>query len=528
MTDPTLTNIPELTVSELSGAIKRTIEGAFERVRVRAELGRVVTARSGHMYLDLKDERACIAGVAWKGMTAGFTFKPEEGLEVIAEGRLSTFPGQSKYQLIIERLEPAGVGALMALLEERKKKLAAEGLFDEARKRPLPFLPEVIGVVTSPTGAVIRDILHRLGDRFPRHVLVWPVLVQGEKSAGQVASAISGFNAIPEGDPLRPDLLIVARGGGSIEDLWGFNEEVVARAAAGSGIPLISAVGHETDWTLIDFVSDYRAPTPTGAAEKAVPVRAELTAAVSNFAARMGSARTRQFDRAETLFRSAARALKTPDALLSPVQQRLDACGERLKPALRANTSDHARRLHLQAGRLQPSALRGVIRSHEGQVRSLGGRARTSLQRNAAHHGRELARLSQRLSAQKPDIARPQERLETQLYRLRQAAESQLDRKGARLDSLYRLLEGVNPKGVLGRGYALVHREGGGLARSAGELARGDRVALEFADGRIGAAIGGAAPAAPAPETLQPKSKTKPRPKPVKKPSADSKQGDLF
>ncbi len=246
-------NLPEFTVTELSGAVKRTIEGAFERVRVRGELGRVVVARSGHMYADLKDEKSVLAGVMWKGSAGKLAFKPEEGLEVVAEGRLTTFPGQSKYQLVIERLEPAGVGALMAMLEERKKKLAAEGLFAKERKKPIPFLPEVIGVVTSPTGAVIRDILHRLADRFPRHVLVWPVLVQGDKAAEQVAAAVAGFNKISgtRGVP-RPDVLIVARGGGSIEDLWAFNEEVVARAVAASAIPVISAVGHETDVTLSD------------------------------------------------------------------------------------------------------------------------------------------------------------------------------------------------------------------------------------------------------------------------------------
>src|SRR5437016_3169628 len=279
MNEPRL-NIVEMTVSELSMALKRSIEDGFAYVRVRGELGNVKYHSSGHIYLDLKDERACLAGVIWRTTAPRIKLKLEAGLEVVVTGRITTFPGQSKYQIVIETLAPAGLGALMALLEERKKKLAAEGLFDAARKQLLPFLPTVIGVITSPTGAVIRDILHRLADRFPRHVLVWPVKVQGENSAAEVAAAIEGFNALPERGssmlPPRPDLIIVARGGGSLEDLWSFNEEIVVRAAAASLIPLISAVGHETDVTLIDFAADRRAPTPTAAAEMAVPVRSEL------------------------------------------------------------------------------------------------------------------------------------------------------------------------------------------------------------------------------------------------------------
>src|SRR5437763_677366 len=271
-------NIPEWTVSELSAALKRTLEDAYRVVRVRGEItGYRGPHSSGHSYFALKDEGAKIDAVIWKGTYGRIRFKPEEGLEVIATGKLTTYPGRSSYQIVIESLEPAGIGALMALLEERKKKLAAEGLFDEARKQLIPYLPEVIGVITSPTGAVIRDILHRLSDRFPRHVLVWPVRVQGDGSAEEVAAAIRGFNAFAAGGRMpRPDLIIVARGGGSLEDLWSFNEEIVVRAAAGSMIPLISAVGHETDVTLIDFAADVRAPTPTAAAEMAVPVRAEL------------------------------------------------------------------------------------------------------------------------------------------------------------------------------------------------------------------------------------------------------------
>src|SRR5690606_5533787 len=270
-------NAGELTVSELSQAIKRTLEDRFERVRVRGEISGFKRAASGHLYLCLKDADAALDAVCWKGTAARLGIRPEDGMEVIATGRVTTFPGRSKYQLVIDSLELAGEGALLKLLEDRRRKLAEEGLFDESRKRPLPYLPEVIGVVTSPSGAVIRDILHRLADRFPRRVLVWPVLVQGQGAAAPVAAAIRGFNALePGGRAAPPDLLIVARGGGSIEDLWAFNEEIVVRAAAESGIPLISAVGHETDTTLIDFAADRRAPTPTAAAEMAVPVRAEL------------------------------------------------------------------------------------------------------------------------------------------------------------------------------------------------------------------------------------------------------------
>jgi exodeoxyribonuclease VII large subunit len=298
-----VSNLPELSVSELSQAVKRTMETTFDRVRVRGELGRVTVAKSGHFYADLKDANAVLSVVMWKGSLSQLKFRPEEGLEVIAEGRLSTFPGKSSYQLIADRMEPAGVGALLAQLERLKAKLAAEGLFAESRKKPIPFLPRTIGVVTSPTGAVIRDILHRLSERFPRRVILWPVLVQGEHAAGQVAAAIQGFNALT-GD-LRPDVLIVARGGGSIEDLWAFNEEIVVRAAAESVIPLISAVGHETDTTLIDFASDLRAPTPTGAAEKAVPVRAELIARVETLGGRLGGGLARGVELRRSQFRAA-------------------------------------------------------------------------------------------------------------------------------------------------------------------------------------------------------------------------------
>src|SRR5438067_10903253 len=358
-----LINAPEFTVSELSSALKRTVEDAYGHVRVRGEISGFRGAHSsGHCYFALKDESAKIEAVIWKSALYRMRFKPQEGLEVIATGKLTTYPGSSKYQIVIEALEPAGIGALMALMEERKRKLAAEGLFDEARKQLLPWLPEVIGVVTSPTGAVIRDILHRLQDRFPRRVLVWPVKVQGEGSAEQVAAAIRGFNALPEAGKIpRPDLLIVARGGGSLEDLWSFNEEIVVRAAADSRIPLISAVGHETDITLIDFVADKRAPTPTAAAEMAVPVRSELLVEVAGLARRTMAGWLRGQEDRRTELRAATRALPAANELLAIPRQRADAATAALPRGLRANTHAHFRRFAGTSARLTLRVLRGQV-----------------------------------------------------------------------------------------------------------------------------------------------------------------------
>ncbi len=456
-------NVPEYTVSELAGDVKRAVEGAFGHVRVRGELGRVVFAKSGHVYMDLKDERAVIAGVAWKSAAASMRVKPEEGMEVVVEGRLTTYPQRSQYQLIIERLAPAGVGALMALLEERRKKLAAEGLFDDSRKRALPFLPDVIGVVTSPDGAVIRDILHRISDRFPRRVLVWPVLVQGDRAAEQVAAAIAGFNALPEdGETPRPDLLIVARGGGSIEDLWAFNEEIVVRAATASRIPLISAVGHETDWTLLDLAADWRAPTPTGAAERAVPVRADLAQRIGGLAQRTLASRTRLLERAERDLRASVRALGRPDALLGMAQQRLDAA----------------------SARLSTEALRRGMREKLRRLEELDGRA-------SACAARAMKQARDRLP--------PAERLKTLQTRL-------LTHRTDRLAAFAKMLEALSPRAPLARGYALVHLQDGHLARRAAALAPGAHVELEFSDGRAGATIdgGGAPPAPPAPSDSGP------------------------
>jgi len=325
-------NSPALTVSELSGALKRTIENAFGQVRVRGEISGFKRHSSGHCYFTLKDENACIDAVIWRTSAATLAFRPEDGAEVIATGKLTTYPGRSKYQIVVDRMELAGEGALLALLEKRRKALAAEGLFDAGRKRRLPFLPRVIGVVTSPTGAVIRDILHRLEDRCPTRVILWPVPVQGEGAAAKVAAAIRAF---PSFDP-KPDLLIVARGGGSIEDLWAFNEEEVVRAAAECPIPLISAVGHETDTTLIDFVSDQRAPTPTAAAEIAVPVRAELLTQLGQLQHRAQHCLSRKIERSRERLELTACRWPEPEGIFSPVAQRLDELGERLPRSLGA------------------------------------------------------------------------------------------------------------------------------------------------------------------------------------------------
>lgn len=346
-------NAPPLGVSEVAGAIKRTLEGAFGRLRVRGEVGRVSRPASGHLYFALKDDRAVLDAVVWKGQAGRLAILPEEGVEVVATGRLTTFPAGSRYQLVVDELAPAGLGALMAMLERRRAALAAEGLFDAARKRPLPYLPRVVGVVTSPSGAVIRDILHRLRDRFPVHVLIWPVPVQGERCGPEVAAAIRGFNAIaPGGAVPRPDLLIVARGGGSFEDLWGFNDEAVVRAAAASAIPLISAVGHETDVTLIDHAADLRAPTPTAAAELAAPDRASLVQGLSVSARRLALAAHRVLDRHAQTLDVLARRAGAPAARLLAHAHHLDAWAGRLEAALRERQRLPAQALATLSGRL--------------------------------------------------------------------------------------------------------------------------------------------------------------------------------
>lgn len=349
-------NAPALSVSELSSALKRTVEGAFDHVRVRGEISGFKRVASGHCYFTLKDDSACIDAVIWRGQAAALRFQPEDGAEVVATGKLTTYPARSRYQIVVERLELAGQGALMALLDKRRRQLAAEGLFDEARKRALPFAPQLVGVVTSPTGAVIRDILHRLADRFPCRVLVWPTPVQGEGAAEKVAAGIAGFNAMAE----RPDVLIVARGGGSIEDLWAFNEEIVVRAIAGSVIPVISAVGHETDTSLADFAADRRAPTPTAAAEMAVPVRAELAAFVAGLGERTAKCARRMQERGQERLDALLRHWPERAELLAPQRQRVDELGERLPRALGARLDRARGELGRASGALRPGLLNAI------------------------------------------------------------------------------------------------------------------------------------------------------------------------
>jgi exodeoxyribonuclease VII large subunit len=454
-------NIPEFSVSEISGAVKRMVEGEFGHVRVRGEVGRVSLPRSGHIYLDLKDDRAVLASVVWKGAAGQLEIQPHEGDEVIAEGRLTTFPGQSKYQLIIDRLSYAGEGALLAKLERLRKALAAEGLFDAARKQAIPYLPRVIGVVTSPSGAVIRDILHRVAERFPAQVLVWPVAVQGAKCAPEVAAAIRGFSALePGGAVPRPDLVIVARGGGSLEDLWGFNDEAVVRAAAECTIPLISAVGHETDTTLIDHAADRRAPTPTAAAEMAVPVRAELVATVTELSARRVRALSRLLEQRRQRLGDLSRALPRPEQILAERRQRLDVAVARLpKPAdmLKARHD----RLEFFAHRLP----QGLIR-----------RAQTS----RVALSRQAGRFSPRL-------------LSVRIERFRD-----------HFDALTRLYGSLHYQETLKRGYAMV-RGGGAVLTQASQVAAGAALEIQFADGRVGATADGEAASRPPARPRKPK-----------------------
>jgi len=380
-------NAPEFSVSELSSVLKRMIEGEFSNVRIRGEVGRVSRPASGHLYFDLKDDKSVIASVTWRGQASKLATQPEEGLEVVATGKITTFAGQSRYQMIVSEMSVAGIGALMAQLEKRKKKLEAEGLFDKNIKKEIPYLPEIIGVITSPSGAVIRDILHRLSDRFPRKVLLWPVSVQGESCAPDVTAAINGFNKLTPGGAMpRPELIIVARGGGSIEDLWGFNEESVVRAAFESEIPLISAVGHETDTTLIDLASDLRAPTPTAAAEYAVPVRADLMGWLSSMEERRVRSLTSNLEIKRQRLKDLSRGLPTPADLVAMAAQRLDAVSDRLPRALSA-VSNNKRTLLLQTsaglrGRLLQSKLIDRTKEMNRFVKSIEANIRLIIQRN--------------------------------------------------------------------------------------------------------------------------------------------------
>ncbi len=443
-------NAEPYSVSELAFALKRTIEDAYGFVRLRGELSKVTFHGNGHVYLDLKDDRACISGVIWKTSVRGLAIRPQTGLEVIVTGKVTTYPGRSQYQIIIETMEPAGVGALLAQLERLKAKLAAEGLFEASRKQPLPSLPGVIGVITSPTGAVIRDILHRIADRWPCRVVVWPVVVQGEQAAAQVRAAIEGFAAVQPGGPVpRPDLIIVARGGGSVEDLWPFNDEALARAVAACPIPVVSAVGHETDTTLIDFVSDRRAPTPTAAAELVTPVFADLAGALADYGRRMIRCGSRMMDLGRARLAAAAGRLPRLQDLLALATQRLDLASGRLGAALTANVAAHRHDLATKSAALRPRLLNGAIEVKSETLQALS---------------RRLEPLMRRTLAQAAD----------------------------RLTNLEKLRLSLDPDRPLSRGFARVEREDGHLVRSAGAVKSGEAVKLIFHDGDRAAVIDGA------------------------------------
>lgn len=430
-------NQPEYSVSEIAGALKRVVEDTFAYVRVRGEISKfAVNAGSGHAYLSLKDDKAVLDAVCWRGVVSRLSITPEAGMEVIATGKLSTYPGSSKYQLIIEAMEPAGVGALMAMLEARKKQLAAEGLFAPERKKPIPFLPNRIGVITSPTGAVIRDILHRIADRFPREVVLWPVAVQGQAAAAQIAAAIAGFNALPDGHALKPDVLIVGRGGGSIEDLWAFNEEIVVRAASASAIPLISAVGHETDTTLMDYAADKRAPTPTGAAEMAVPVRAELQQRVYLLQGQLSAGLHRSVQVQAQRLEAAARQFHMLPRQLEALMQRLDEWGERLQLGLPRLLQQ--KRERLAAMRLAPATLQQMV-------------------------------------------LREGDRLQQATFQLSRSMLQRFERLAHRVEMHDEKLRALNPEGVLKRGFVLVRDAKGALVTSVAS-AKGS-MQLQFHDG---------------------------------------------
>lgn len=447
MSDTAPSNLPEFSVTELSAALKRMVEGEFSFVRVRGEISGLKFHSSGHVYFDLKDDKAVLNAVIWRGAVQRLKVRPDTGMEVILTGKLSTYAGTSRYQIIVEQVELAGLGALMKLLEERRLKLADEGLFDAQRKKKLPFLPEVIGVVTSPTGAVIRDIMHRLEARFPRRVLLWPVAVQGERAAAEIAAAISGFNAFDGKRLPRPDLIIVARGGGSVEDLMAFNEEVVVRAAALSAIPLISAVGHETDTTLIDFAADVRAPTPTAAAELAVPVRSELLAQTLEFERRYVRCFGKAMQERRRHLSQLTRILPRPESLFAGPRQGLDTASEKLQHALRRNLQVHEVRFNRSGAQLRERMLRDRIRIAAERVVALAKRA---------------------------------ERVErTQLSQARRT-----------LDGLGRVLDGISYRAVLERGFVLVRGEDQTMRRRAGAVKSGETLTLTFADGETKAVVG--------------------------------------
>ncbi|WP_420479221.1 exodeoxyribonuclease VII large subunit [Brevundimonas sp. FT23028] len=476
-------NNPPLSISELSFALKRTLEDRFGHVRLRGEISKVNHHASGHVYLTLKDDKSAIDGVVWKGLVRGLGVRPETGLEVIVTGKITSYPARSSYQIVIESMEAAGAGALLAQLERLKTRLAGEGLFDSARKKPVPAFPSVIGVITSPTGAVIRDILHRLAERWPCRVIVWPVVVQGDAAAGQVANAVRGFVSLPVDGPVpRPDVIIVARGGGSVEDLWAFNDEALARTVAAAGLPVISAVGHETDTTLIDFVSDRRAPTPTGAAEIATPVLADLQYAVADFERRLVRAGGRLLEDRRTRLRAAARGLPArPEDLLALPSQRLDLAGSKLGSALHRNVAVHERQYAGVSARLSDSLLNRAIERRQDRITAVSERFTPAIRRR-------------------------------------------LDRDQTRLAALSRALTSLDPKRPK-PGFARVEDQDGVMIAAAAGLQAGQAVRLVFADGSKGARIDGGEDAPPPAPAAAPRPRATPQPRP--KPAAPG-QGDLF
>lgn len=477
---PPRDNNPPLSISELSFALKRTLEDRFAHVRLRGEISKVNHHASGHVYLTLKDDKAAIDGVIWKGSVRGLGVRPESGLEVIVTGKITSYPARSSYQIVIESMEAAGAGALLAQLERLKTKLAGEGLFEPSRKQPIPAFPAVVGVITSPTGAVIRDILHRIAERWPCRVIVWPCVVQGDAAAGQVAAAVRGFDAMrPDGPIPRPDVVIVARGGGSVEDLWAFNDETLARTVAEARIPIISAVGHETDTTLIDFVSDRRAPTPTGAAEIATPVLADLRSAVADLERRLAGAGGRLIEERRVRLRAAARGLPArPEDLLALPQQRLDLAGSRLGSALHRNVAVHERQFAGVAARLSDALLNRAIERRRDRLTAFADRFAPAMRRR-------------------------------------------LDQDGVRLAALSRALASLDPKRPK-PGFARVEAMDGAMIAAAAALADGQAVRLVFADGARGAHIDrGEGPDLPPAAPARPKPRTPP-------PSPNKVQGDLF
>ncbi|WP_413154378.1 exodeoxyribonuclease VII large subunit [Bartonella sp. cb54] len=501
------TNVVEFSVSEIAGALKRVVEEKFGYVRVRGEIsGYRGPHASGHAYFALKDDKARLEAVIWRGVMGNLKFPPEEGMEVVAVGKLTTFSGSSKYQIIIEALEPTGVGALMALLENRKKKLADEGLFDEAKKKPLPYMPKIIGVVTSPTGAVIRDIIHRISDRFPLHILVWPVRVQGETSGQEVAAAIEGFNALPlEGVVPKPDVIIVARGGGSLEDLWGFNDEAVVRAVSASSLPVISAVGHETDWTLIDYVADWRAPTPTGAAERAVPVKLDLEVQVASLGARLRKGLVRYFDFYQQRLRAVVRGLPTADQLFSLSRRSFDEISSRLQRAFCVSYEKKRFYFHTANLRFSPRLLKfdfhqqklyAVVqrlpnanqlfvlprRSFSETLSRLQRAFCVSYEKKRLHFHALDVRLSSRLL----NTEKAQRSITQYTARLCRAFLHNVEKQRARMEIAFRILRSTSYQNILERGFVLALGQDNKPIKRLVQIPETGSINLRFFDGEIG------------------------------------------